>query len=69
VRAGPVEATVIGNALVQAIASGRFDSLAEGRGYIGAHAQLKTYEPRPSRTWEEAAQRYEEIERRYAESG
>ena len=65
VRAGPVEATVIGNVLVQAIAARRFASLADARRYVGEHAQLRTYEPRPSRAWEEAARRYEEIERRY----
>ena len=65
VRAGPVEATVIGNVLVQAIAAGRFASLADARRYVGEHAQLKTYEPKPSRAWEEAARRYEELERRY----
>ena len=65
VRAGPVEATVIGNVLVQAIAAGRFASLADARRYVGEHAQLKTYEPMPSRAWEEAARRYEEIEQRY----
>jgi rhamnulokinase len=65
VRAGPVEATVIGNVLVQAISAGRFASVPEARRYVGERAQLKTYEPRPSRIWEEAAQRYEEIERRY----
>jgi rhamnulokinase len=65
VTAGPVEATVIGNVLVQAIAAGRFASLADARRYVGEHAQLKTYEPRPSRAWEEAARRYEEVERRY----
>jgi len=65
VRAGPVEATVIGNVLVQAIAGGRFASLADARRYVGGQVQLKTYEPRPSRAWEEAAQRYDEIERRY----
>src|SRR5207253_3097728 len=31
VKAGPVEATVIGNVLVQAIAEGRFASLSEAR--------------------------------------
>ena len=66
VRAGPVEATVIGNALVQAIASGRFASLADGRRYLGEHAQIKMYEPRPSGAWEEASKRYEQIERRYS---
>jgi len=63
VTAGPVEATVIGNVLVQTIAAGRFASLADARRYVGEHAQVKTYEPRPSRAWAEAAQRYEEIER------
>ena len=65
VRAGPVEATVTGNALVQAIGAGRFASLADARRYVGEHAQVKTYEPRPSRACEEAARRYNEIERRY----
>jgi rhamnulokinase len=69
VRAGPVEATVIGNVVVQAIAAGRFASLADARRYVGEHAQVKTYEPRPSRAWAEAAQRYEEIERRFLEPG
>ena len=65
VRAGPVEATVIGNVLVQAIASGRFASHTDARRYIGERAQFRFYEPRPSREWEEAARRYEEIEQRY----
>ena len=34
VRAGPVEATVIGNVFVQAIAVGRFSNLAEARAHI-----------------------------------
>jgi rhamnulokinase len=65
VKAGPVEAAVIGNVLVQAIASGRFSSLADARRYIGEHAQVRRYEPRPSRASEAAALCYEEIERRY----
>jgi len=65
VRAGPVEATVIGNVLVQAVAAGRFASLANARRYVGEHAQPKTYEPRASPAWTEAAHRYEEIERGY----
>jgi rhamnulokinase len=64
VRAGPVEATVIGNVLVQAITAGRFESLQQARRYVGQHAQVKTYEPRRSGAWEEAARRYEEIEQR-----
>jgi rhamnulokinase len=65
VKAGPVEATVTGNVLIQAIAAGRFESLAEARRYLGERYQLKEYEPTPSKAWEEAARRYEEIERRY----
>jgi rhamnulokinase len=62
VKAGPVEATVIGNALVQAIAGGRFESLAKARSYVREHFQSKEYGPILSRAWEEAAKRYDEIE-------
>ena len=65
VKAGPVEATVIGNAVVQGISAGRFASLSEARLYIAAHTDVKTYEPSSSAAWEEATQRYLEIERRY----
>jgi rhamnulokinase len=67
VKAGPVEATVIGNVLVQAIAAGRFDSLAAARQYVGQHAQLTEYQPRPSADWDQATRRYAEIESRYLE--
>ena len=40
VRAGPVEATVIGNVLVQAIAEGRFDSFAAARQYVGHYCPI-----------------------------
>lgn len=65
VRAGPVEATVIGNVVVQAIAAGRFSSLADARLYVGRQAKPRSYEPSPSPAWVEAAQRYEQIERRF----
>ena len=65
VRAGPVEATVIGNVMVQAIAAGQFDSLAGARRFLAETAQLVEYQPRPSRSWEEAARRYVEIEGRF----
>ena len=67
VRAGPGEATVIGNVLVQAIAAGRFDSLATARQYVRRHALLTEYQPRPSPDWDEATRRYAEIESRYLE--
>jgi rhamnulokinase len=62
VVAGPVEATAIGNILVQAIRAGRFPTIAEARRYVAANASLKRFEPRPSRSWAEAARRYADIE-------
>lgn len=66
VLAGPVEATVIGNVLVQAIAAGRFASLTAARRHIADNLLLKKFTPRPSPAWEEAARRYKTIEARYA---
>ena len=37
VLAGPIEATAIGNAVVQAIAAGRFASLADARAHVARH--------------------------------
>ena len=46
VLAGPVEATALGNVLVQARAAGELSSLEEMREVAAASAQLATYEPR-----------------------
>jgi rhamnulokinase len=62
VVAGPVEATVIGNVLVQAIASGRFSSLTEARRHAANNLQLREFASRPSPLWAEARLRYLEIE-------
>ena len=37
--AGPIEATAMGNAVVQAIAAGRFASLAEARAHVARHVR------------------------------
>lgn len=66
VLAGPAEATVTGNVLVQAIARGRFASLDEARRHVAANVKLKEFTPRTFPAWEEAARRYAEIEARYA---
>ena len=68
VLAGPVEATVIGNALVQAIAAGRFGLLAEARRHVAENTRLRRFDPAPSLAFEEAARRFAEIEQRYIES-
>ena len=65
VLTGPVEATVIGNVLVQAIVDGRFASLAEGRQYIAQHVRSETFIPQTSIAGTEVQHRYEFIEARY----
>ncbi len=65
VAAGPVEATVIGNVLVQGIASGRFSSLAEGREYVASKVKAKRFTPCVSETLVQARNRYDQIEARY----
>ena len=69
VLAGPVEATVIGNVLVQAVATGRFNTLAEARLHVAAHSCPRRFEPQPSSAWQDAAQRYQELEARFGTSG
>ena len=60
VVAGPVEATAMGNLLVQAMADGNIANLDEGREVVRRSAVLERYEPRATRDrWDEAAARFE----------
>ena len=61
VIAGPVEATAIGNIIVQALAIGEIASLEEGREIIRQSYETVTYEPQGSEGWEEAYLRYQEL--------
>lgn len=65
VKSGLTEATVTGNALVQAIAAGRFRDLAEARGYIAENVILSEFSPQKSAETEFAKRRYAEIEARF----
>lgn len=58
VVAGPIEATALGNVLVQAMAGGHLASLAEGRALIGSSFLVQTYAPVAPSAWEDAYQRY-----------
>jgi sugar (pentulose or hexulose) kinase len=58
---GPVEATAIGNILVQALALGHIASLAEGRALVRRSFTVETYEPAVRAPWDEAYQRYLEL--------
>lgn len=62
VAAGPVEATVIGNVLVQAITAGRFGSLSEARQYVAENVPSQDFTPRSTSGLEQAKARYSEIE-------
>jgi rhamnulokinase len=65
VAAGPVEATVTGNVLVQAIAAKRFSSLTEARAYVAANVAVKRFTPCTSPALADATCRYAELETRY----
>ncbi len=58
VVAGPVEATAIGNALVQAIALGYIADLTEGRALVRHSFPVTTCEPRDTAAWDKAYDRY-----------
>jgi rhamnulokinase len=61
VLAGPEEATLVGNLLVQAIALGEIASLEEARTVVRASFVPTVYEPTPSSEWNEARQRFAEL--------
>jgi rhamnulokinase len=54
VIAGPVEATAIGNILMQAIALGHLGSLSEARAVIRASFAPEVYEPNANAGWDDA---------------
>jgi len=64
-EAGLTEATVIGNVLVQAIASGRFASLAEARAYVRENSVFEEFAPQRSIELDEARHRFSAIEGRF----
>jgi rhamnulokinase len=61
VIAGPVEAAALGNAMVQAVATGHLGGLAEGRAAMKQSVQLQVFEPADEQGWKEAYSRYKTI--------
>lgn len=61
VVAGPVEATALGNALVQAVATGHLPDVAAGREVIARSVRLEVYEPRPMPGWDAAFARLQAL--------
>jgi rhamnulokinase len=61
VIAGPVEATGIGNVLVQAMAVGQVKSLADARAIVRASFPVKRYEPKDAAKWDQAYARFYDV--------
>jgi len=58
---GPVEATVLGNVLMQAVAAGDVMSLTEGRKIIADSFEMKTYFPKARSEWKAYIERYRKL--------
>ena len=61
VSTGPVEATSIGNVIVQAMAMGAIKDINEGRKVVRNSFDIKTYEPQDSEKWDAAYEKWKEI--------
>lgn len=59
--AGPVEATALGNVLVQAIAAGAVADVAQARELVRRSFPLTEYAPRDADDWDAAAARFERL--------
>ena len=58
VLAGPVEATAIGNVLVQALGVGALGSLADAREVVRRSFEVRTFSPRQTDAWQDAYERF-----------
>jgi rhamnulokinase/L-fuculokinase len=61
VIAGPIEATALGNAIVQFIALGEVGSIAEAREILSKSVGTAHYEPQQTTVWEDAVGRYQTL--------
>ena len=55
---GPIEATAIGNILMQMLAVGQINSLSEGREIVRRSFPVETYEPQEDQVWADAYERF-----------
>ena len=61
VVAGPVEATAIGNVMMQAVAAGEVADIAQAREVIRRSFPVEQYEPHDTAAWDEAYERFTSI--------
>ena len=66
VVAGPVEATALGNVLVQARACGELKSLSDLRAVVRASCDVRTFEPKAAQAgaWDDARARFAALAKR-----
>jgi rhamnulokinase len=62
---GPVEATIIGNIIMQAIGLGHIKDLAEGRQIIRNSFDLETYTPQQTDQWDQQYERFMKLKETY----
>jgi rhamnulokinase len=62
---GPAEATVLGNVMMQAIATGHIGDLRQGRIAVAESCECQTYEPHHSVAWDEEFVRFERLTNRH----
>lgn len=58
VQAGPIETTVLGNMVVQLMATSAIKNLKEAREVVARSCELACYEPDQTRDWDKEYQRY-----------
>jgi rhamnulokinase/L-fuculokinase len=61
VYAGPVEATALGNAVVQLIALGELDNIGQARELLSRSVDVAEYLPRETAVWEDQLPRYKAL--------
>lgn len=61
VVAGPIEATALGNIIIQLVALGKLESIDAGRALVTRTEALKQYTPTDTAAWEEAYKHYVEL--------
>ena len=58
---GPIEATAIGNVMMQAVASGDVADISEARAVVRESFEVTEYQPRETAKWDDAYARFAKI--------
>lgn len=61
VKAGPIEATVMGNVAVQLMSDGSVENIGQARKIVAESSELKTFEPKDTDKWAEAYENFLKI--------